>query len=497
MTMMLTHMKKLFITGITGLALFGGLFFAQSCDTQDQYEDITTPEVNDITIESAIETELKLDRSVPSEKLTISVDEGIATITGVVDNILSYDRITETASSVRGVRSVVNNVEVLPAEKSDEEIHKEILSAVAVDPVTELMEVNVSVEDGVVTLTGVAGSLLEKDLTADVIKGVSGVKQINNNMMVEFDEDRSDQEIKEELEQVLEADAFIENELLDISVENGHVAVSGTVGSAIQKLWIQDYARMPGVETYADSMLTVDADAAAVMKKEFKYVMKTDEEIEEALMDAFTYDIRLDADEITIAVEAGVVTLGGTVASLQQKYAAEETAKHTTGVWLVHNNILVEPAVDISDQKLEGELRAAFVRDPFLNKEEVLFSVDNGTVTLEGNVNSLYLITHAEEITSTVAGVQNIDNNIIFDPTPVVVGDQEMKVNIEAELFWNPLIDAENISVKVDEGTAMLNGEVLTKNEALTAADEAREAGALEVENNLAVRLAPEAQRVN
>ncbi|HEY9384654.1 MAG TPA: BON domain-containing protein [Gemmatimonadales bacterium] len=70
---------------------------------------------------------------------------------------------------------------------------------------------------------------------------------------------------------------------------------------------------------------------------------RTDERIEEDVNEALTMDGDLDAVNIEVKVQAGVVTLTGTVESRQAKRDAEDLAEDVFGVKDVENRIRVQP----------------------------------------------------------------------------------------------------------------------------------------------------------
>jgi hypothetical protein len=68
---------------------------------------------------------------------------------------------------------------------------------------------------------------------------------------------------------------------------------------------------------------------------------RSDERIREEVSDTLTADPRVDASEIEVQVEGGVVTLSGSVTSRDQKRRAEDCAEGVTGVADVTNNLRV------------------------------------------------------------------------------------------------------------------------------------------------------------
>ena len=117
--------------------------------------------------------------------------------------------------------------------------------------------------------------------------------------------------------------------------------------------------------------------------------------------------------------DKGIVTLGGQVASEDQKTQAESLAKSLAGTQVVANQIVVTPAgsereakamnSDL-DQGIEKNLDAALIQNKM--HHNVKYSVKSGVVTLTGEVNSQDGRTFAEKVATGVPNVQQVVNNL-------------------------------------------------------------------------------------
>ena len=117
--------------------------------------------------------------------------------------------------------------------------------------------------------------------------------------------------------------------------------------------------------------------------------------------------------------DKGIVTLGGQVASDDQKAQAESLAKSLAGTQVVADQIAVIPvgaeketkAVNSDlDQGIEKNLDAALIQNKMHNN--VKYAVKNGVVTLTGEVNSQDKRTLAEKVATGVPNVQQVVNNL-------------------------------------------------------------------------------------
>ena len=470
------------------------------------------PEVTDLAITDAIEDELSLDTAVRSGRIDVETNDGIVTLEGVVDNILEKDRAAQIAKTVKGVRAVVNGIDVVPSTLlSDDELRKDIKNALRMDPATESYEIDVSVDDNRVTLTGNVDSWQEKQLAEKVAKGVSGVSAVENQIRVDYDTTRPDPEIKEEIERALRWDTLVDDFLVDVEVQDGKVRLSGTVGSASEKTEAVFDSWVTGVSSVDASELEVKTWARDPDLRKKKYVVKPEEALETAIEDALLYDPRVSFFNITVDVEDSKVTLRGRVNNLEAKRAAEQTAKNTAGVGFVKNRIKVRPAVSLIDTEIESRLKESLARNPYIEKYEIDATVINRVAYLTGYVDTYFEKAQAENVASRVQGVIEVENNITVDelkpPTydpyldeydyglygygpgayPAKT-DAQIREDIRDELFWSPFVNTDDIKVSVEDGVATLEGKVASWSEYHAAVENAYEGGAIWVRNEIVLK---------
>lgn len=160
-----------------------------------------TGELSNQRITTAIETEFWIDDAVDANDVDVSTEQGVVTFTGIVDSILAKNRAEAVAASTRGVRSVINRIRVEPrVGRADAELREAVKSALFEDPATEAYEIEIEADSGVITLSGTVDSWQEKQLVDFVAKGIAGVRQVLSNVEVAYKSDRSDYEIRQEVE---------------------------------------------------------------------------------------------------------------------------------------------------------------------------------------------------------------------------------------------------------------------------------------------------------
>jgi len=445
--------------------------------------------ISDKHIALALENTLAKQDPIPSDNLDIDVQQGIVKLKGLVNNMLAREKAIEMAETIKGVRSVVNNIIVEPLEKpTDTQLNTEILTALTGNPATESFEIDVHVHDGVVTLTGTVDSWQEKQLAAQVVKGVKGVTELRNDLTWEPVPMRPDEEIFHEITKRLQGDPWVSGNPVTVKVTNRAVTLSGKVGSIVEQRRAKNLAWVTGVSSVDASNLEIDWEASDQTQRSPSDGPPSDTTIKEAIEDSFAYDPRVHPFDSTIIVENGSVTLLGIVNNLQSKKAAEEDARNTIGVWHVRNLLKVRPRQSITDAEIKSNVSAGFLRDPFVERHELEVQVRNGHVYLTGSVDFPFERNQAESIASSVKGVVDVLNHITVNTFWTWRPDHEIREDIASELWWSPFVDRDQVTVKIENGVATLSGQVDTWLERAIASENAYEGGAKRVINRLTVK---------
>jgi osmotically-inducible protein OsmY len=459
-------------------ALFLCFGIAASAAAEDQ-------KLDDSDISLAVETQLIIEDAVPAHNIDVSTNDGVVTLSGSVDSYYAKLAAEDEAESVKGVLAVVNDLEVKPLVRLDSQIRGDVISKLAIDPVTESYELNVDVDDGVVTLSGTVDSYSEKAVAEEVAEGVKGVKEVVSLVTYEPVSDRADSDVKHDIEYRLRADASIDAGLITVQVDDGEVTLDGSVGSATEKSAAVTEAWMvPGV-TSVENHLDVEwwrDGATADWEPGW-----TDEDMQQAIEAALLTNPRVKSFNVVTRVDDGVATLTGTVDNLQAKAAAEEEADDVLGVRRVRNFLRVRPLVTRADAQAADDVREALRRDPYVDRYGVSVSVYNGRAHLTGEVDSWYMKSRAEDVASEVAGVVDVQNSLDVDYEFTAKTDQEIKEDVESELWWSPFVDSDDITVEVHSGVVTLMGTVEDWDELQAAKENAREGGATKVISKLKI----------
>jgi osmotically-inducible protein OsmY len=200
--------------------------------------------------------------------------------------------------------------------------------------------------------------------------------------------------------------------------------------------------------------------------------MITDAEIQKNVMDHLKWQPILNAAEIGVSVKNGIVTLSGIVDSYSKKIAAENAVKKLAGVRAVAEDIQVgvSPSTHRTDTEIAEASLHALRWNASVPDENIKLKVENGIVTLEGEVEWEYQRRAARSAIENLNGVSTIFNLIVVK-SKVVPGNVKQKIS--SALHRSATLDADKIFVDVVGNKVVLTGKVRSLAEKEDAIDAA------------------------
>jgi len=442
-------------------------------------------EMTDDTIRRSIERHVVAEAALSQDKVDIKVEDGIAMLSGSVNNLLKKSRVRQIAESIRGVRSVVDTVAVTPVIRKNEAIARDVRASLAQFPPDRGLDVSVSVDRDIVTLKGVADSWVLSRVAVYQAMSIKGVSKVVNQIDVKTRLERDDPDIALDVKRRLAADLYVDDALIEVTVKDGQVTLEGIVGTAAEKRRAAENAWISGVVTVDDRHLMVDWLEKDRMRRDSPYIRQTDQAILQAVKDALLMDPRVNAYNPDVSVTNGQVILSGAVDTLYAKQAAEDDAINTTGVWRVDNQLQLRYRSFPPDNQVKAMIEDVFQRDAELHAIDIDVAVKDNHARLSGSVDSMGQKVRAENIASQIEGVLTLDNRLTVKAKADSTSDADIKAAIVDELFWSPYVDSDRISVTVKDGQAVLKGTAASRFVAHTAVQNAFEGGAETVRTDL------------
>ncbi|MDP4725517.1 MAG: BON domain-containing protein [Alphaproteobacteria bacterium] len=192
----------------------------------------------------------------------------------------------------------------------------------------------ISVENGIVTLSGRVRTYCEKYLAEQATKNVRGVKAVVEELVVDVDAplQRSDKEIAAAVVQALEADvSLMPPEKIKVVVENGKVELTGEVDEFYKKQQAFECVKNLYGVTNVFNYVVVNSAAKAIDPKNVTH----------QIVREFQRNAVLDAKSIEVAIDGSKVILRGIVRSWAEEKEARKAAWSVPGVTEVKDELVL------------------------------------------------------------------------------------------------------------------------------------------------------------
>ncbi len=382
--------------------------------------EVEPPARTDREVQTDIEDALRADPVADAFDIGVSVHDGTATLSGVVG--LHEERLLarQVVAGVRGVRSVDTHDVVVDyqADRPDVEIARDIESRLRNDLSVDDALIDVTVNDGDVTLAGTVGSVAEmREAERDAwVDGTTGVD--TDGLEVEYwarDDQhreglaiRTDDELESALESAYQYDPRLTEFDVDVGADSGLVTLRGTVdNAAAREAAAQDARNTPGVWNVRNLIRVVppldiqDATIATMVSR------------------ALARSPFLENDQLSTVVIDGDVFLNGSVGSELERDEAIMIARSTTGVTEVDADISVPEVREkrFDDWEIRRSLEAHLRFDPWIDPNMVAVSVKDGVAEVSGHVGSLMAYRHAMD-DAFDAGAREVKADLVIDGAP-------------------------------------------------------------------------------
>ncbi len=212
------------------------------------------------------------------------------------------------------------------------------------------------------------------------------------------------EQVKKDVIDQLYWDERVDASEVKVEVSDGQVKLEGSVPTfSALRAAENDAIKIPGV-VLVDNQLKVEP--VPVLPP------SSDEEIKTRAETILRWNADIDANNISVSVIAGYVTLNGHVDSYWKKLRAEELVEDLFGVRAVDNALSVVLTPSRSDERIAEDVVSALRRRIDLDINHVDVMVENGVVMLSGTVPNWTVLQEVEVIARYTAGVMEVINDL-------------------------------------------------------------------------------------
>jgi osmotically-inducible protein OsmY len=266
----------------------------------------------------------------------------------------------------------------------------------------------------------------------------------------------SDRLVADAVADELATDPRVDLNWIEVVSRDGRVTLSGTADNLLAQRRAERIARtVRGVQSVANTITVPVSD-------------RSGSDIAADIESALLFNVATDAYEVDVRADAeGRVTLGGAVDSHRERELAERVAASIRGVTLIDNGITLDLTEPRPDSALAQEIAESLRWSVRVDQRPVNVAVRDARVRLTGNVGSAAERERAIDL-AWVAGVRDVDASELMVEdrdaasarTSERPADAELARAVRRFLRMDPLVDASDLRVSVDDGVATLRGSV-------------------------------------
>jgi osmotically-inducible protein OsmY len=335
-------------------------------------------------------------------------------------------------------------------------VQKAVLAELHKDPHLAAASIQVAATNGFIELTGKVDNLISRERATRITEVVRGVRSVGNLIEIGAPA-RADADIATDVRKALKSDAATARMPIVVSVTNGAVRLTGSIGSWQEQQLAERVAdSVRGVRFCQNDLTTQGAPR------------RTAALIQGDVEGRLAWDALVEHDPISVTVDGNRVSLSGTTGSAAERTRVINDAWVAGVMGVDADRVIVNPVdrpdADLrvsaprSDQEIARAIKNAAFYDPRVRSFSVDPTVADGVATLTGSVETPSAKLAAEALARNTVGVRSVKNELVVAATPTQ--DAVLQKRVEDALLRDQQTDARNIHVAVDKGVVTLTGSV-------------------------------------
>lgn len=344
-------------------------------------------------ITTKVQAQYFADADVKARQIDVTTDNGVVTLTGTVDDENARKQAVEIAKNTDGVVRVEDRLSIGPVATTGTSTTREagetaartadragdalssawvttkIQSQYFADDIVKGRRIDVTTNNGVVSLSGTVESEAERQKALQIARNTEGVRRVEDRLQVapqgasagadsretmaraerDLTEQMSDAGVTARVQSKFFLDDTVKARNINVNTADGVVTLEGQVAGEHEKEQAISLARsVDGVKDVQDR-LQVNRSAAgpqgttpsAGAPPSSVATTIDDAWITTRIQSRYFMDDLVKAGDVNVTTSQGVVTLTGQVPSAEAKQRAEALAKQTEGVSRIENRLTV------------------------------------------------------------------------------------------------------------------------------------------------------------
>ncbi len=319
--------------------------------------------------------------------------------------------------------------------------------------------IEVSVKDGIATLTGTAESLWIQQRATEISQAIRGVGGVIDRISVGPVVTNDDSGLQQQLEYLFLQDPVVERDDIHVDVVQGVVTLKGQVHSRQEQHAALNLAKMvKGIREVRDllNVENVPDRPDAILREEITHRLAFDVWV-------------VNPSLLHVQVEKGRAILTGQVESVYEKSRIAELAwvesvrdVDVSGIninWVSPDPMMRTQRPTFTDREVATAIQKVLAYDRRVAPFGIRVTVKNGTVTLKGTVPFLSIRREAEHNANNTVGVQSV-NNLINVQSKATPKDADIQARLFAAFSRDPVLKPFSLGGSVKKGAVLLTGTV-------------------------------------